>query len=378
MLITCYYLNQDFFWSICLLYIRNCEFREVVCSSELSREALWLTSVLANDRSRGPGQGRGWASLGSDSPQNTGTPSGLEQNCRDNYESKEMLLWQQQLLCHCAIVLPWQLCRSTCSDPHPPQCTAWWDVYSPEQLRSQRAKDINKEDKSSTWTKCQTTHIPDWVHDSSKALPLLYAPTGPCSFKIMSDLKYLCNLLDDSCPLWGGYSLPPETPHTLRPHVHLESPGDSAKWFHFLIKSFIIPYRSSLRWASQNSLCSSHPRYDPVSFFLLLGHPQDPNSIPELWCHILRSLGLQVFQNQQRSIHKTSHIFLLIVFCSLGFMCQQSVTTLLSTDKPLPHKGTGEVNYRKEVDEEEALTQLSHAWVCHLLDGGLLEGKDVP
>lgn len=35
-------------------------------------------------------------------------------------------------------------------------------------------------------------------------------------------------------------------------------------------------------------------------FSLLLGLPQGPNSIPELWHYILKSSGLNVFKNQQR------------------------------------------------------------------------------
>ena len=74
------------------------------------------------------------------------------------------------------------------------------------------------------------------------------------------------------------------------------------------------------------SLLSSR-RYDPVSF-AYSGHPQEPNSVPELWCHILRSSGLHVFQNQQRetSVKQVILFLILIVFCSLGFLCQQSVS----------------------------------------------------
>lgn len=154
------------FWVFACFYIRNCEVPgKFVLPFRLSREALWLTSVLANDRSRGPGQGAvAEASLGSDSPQNTGTPSGLEQNCRDRHESKGNVADNNSCCAIVPLCFPWQLCRSTCSrSPITPQCTAWWDVYcSPEQLRSRGAKDINKEDKSSTWTQ-MSDHTHSWL-----------------------------------------------------------------------------------------------------------------------------------------------------------------------------------------------------------------------
>lgn len=151
MLITCYYLNQDFFGYLLAFISGTVRFQgNLLCPSySPGRSSDWPLSWLMIGAE---GQDRGqWlkASLGSDCPQNTETPCGLEQNCSDRHESKGSVADNNSWGCHCAS-------PGSSADPcahDPPPCTTWWDVCcSPEQLRSRGAKDINKKDKSRTWT----------------------------------------------------------------------------------------------------------------------------------------------------------------------------------------------------------------------------------
>lgn len=155
MLITCYYINQDFFGYLLAFISGTVRFQgNLLCPSySPGRSSDWLTSVLANDRGWGPGQGAVAESLFgiclSSEHRNT-VWTGAELQWQAWVKGK--CCWQQQL--GLSLCFPWQLCRSMCSwSPVAPQCTTGWDVYcSPEQLRSRGAKDINKKDKSRTWT----------------------------------------------------------------------------------------------------------------------------------------------------------------------------------------------------------------------------------
>lgn len=142
------------FWIFACFYIRNCEVPGKFALPFLfSREELWLTSVLANDRGWGPGQGAVAESLFGiwlSSEHRNIMWTGAELQWQAWVKGK--CCWQQQL--GLSLCFPWQLSRSMCSwSPVASQCTTWWDVYcSPEQLKSRGAKDINKKDKSRTWT----------------------------------------------------------------------------------------------------------------------------------------------------------------------------------------------------------------------------------